>query len=130
MWANAASVTSSYRNVSVGTTIPESAINAYFVWIPRYEYLCVPTANVLVFVTVVDPLLHVTLPVPLILHVAPLKYVLNIALLAPFVTVTLETLFTDIVGAVLSILYGPNGTLAVGTHTVTCTATGVNGLTK
>ena len=38
MWANAASVTSSYRNVSVGTTIPESAINAYFVWIPRYEY--------------------------------------------------------------------------------------------
>ncbi len=38
MWANAASVTSNYRNVSVGTTIPESAINAYFVWIPRYEY--------------------------------------------------------------------------------------------
>ncbi len=38
MWANAASVTSSYRNVAVGTTIPESAINAYFVWIPRYEY--------------------------------------------------------------------------------------------
>ncbi len=38
IWANAASVTSSYRNVAVGTTIPESAINAYFVWIPRYEY--------------------------------------------------------------------------------------------
>ncbi len=38
MWANAASVTSGYRNVSVGTVIPESAINAYFVWIPRYEY--------------------------------------------------------------------------------------------
>ncbi len=38
MWANAASVTSSYRNVAVGTVIPESAINAYFVWIPRYEY--------------------------------------------------------------------------------------------
>ncbi len=38
MWANAASVTSSYRNVSVGDSIPESAINAYFVWIPRYEY--------------------------------------------------------------------------------------------
>ncbi len=38
MWANAASVTSSYRSVAVGTTIPESAINAYFVWIPRYEY--------------------------------------------------------------------------------------------
>ncbi len=38
MWANAASVTSNYRNVAVGTTIPESAINAYFVWIPRYEY--------------------------------------------------------------------------------------------
>ncbi len=38
MWANAASVTSDYRNVAVGTTIPGSAINAYFVWIPRYEY--------------------------------------------------------------------------------------------
>ncbi len=38
MWANAASVTSDYRNVAVGATIPESAINAYFVWIPRYEY--------------------------------------------------------------------------------------------
>ncbi len=38
MWANAASVTSSYRNVAIGTTIPESEINAYFVWIPRYEY--------------------------------------------------------------------------------------------
>ncbi len=38
MWANAVSVISSYRNVEVGTEIPESAINAYFVWIPRYEY--------------------------------------------------------------------------------------------
>ncbi len=38
MWANAASVTSDYRNAAVGSTIPESAINAYFVWIPRYEY--------------------------------------------------------------------------------------------
>ncbi len=38
MWANAASVTEEYRNVSVGEEIPESAINAYFVWIPRYEY--------------------------------------------------------------------------------------------
>ncbi len=38
MWANAASVTPDYRNVSVGTPIPEEKINAYFVWIPRYEY--------------------------------------------------------------------------------------------
>ncbi len=38
MWANAVSVTSEYRNATVGTEIPESAINAYFVWIPRYEY--------------------------------------------------------------------------------------------
>ncbi len=45
MWANAASVTSSYRNASVGSTIPESAINAYFVWIPRYEYDYVNIAN-------------------------------------------------------------------------------------
>ncbi len=45
MWANAASVTEAYRNVSVGTTIPESAINAYFVWIPRYEYDYVNIAN-------------------------------------------------------------------------------------
>ncbi len=45
MWANAASVTSSYRNVAVGTIIPEGAINAYFVWIPRYEYDYVNIAN-------------------------------------------------------------------------------------
>ncbi len=38
MWANAVSVTEEYRNVGVGEEIPESAINAYFVWIPRYEY--------------------------------------------------------------------------------------------
>ncbi len=38
MWANAASVTEEYRNKNVGEEIPESAINAYFVWIPRYEY--------------------------------------------------------------------------------------------
>ncbi len=38
MWANAASVAEEYRNVGVGEEIPESAINAYFVWIPRYEY--------------------------------------------------------------------------------------------
>ncbi len=38
MWANAASVTEEYRNKNVGEEIPESAINAYFVWVPRYEY--------------------------------------------------------------------------------------------
>ncbi len=38
MWANAVSVTSGYRNLSAGAEIPESAIKAYFVWIPRYEY--------------------------------------------------------------------------------------------
>ncbi len=45
MWANAASVTEEYRNVSVGDEIPESAINAYFVWIPRYEYDYVSIQN-------------------------------------------------------------------------------------
>ncbi len=45
MWANAAAVTSSYRNAAVGDSIPESAINAYFVWIPRYEYDYVNIVN-------------------------------------------------------------------------------------
>ncbi len=38
MWANAVSVSEEYRNATVGTAIPEEAIKAYFVWIPRYEY--------------------------------------------------------------------------------------------
>ncbi len=38
MWANAASVTSTFRDAPTGTVVPESEINAHFVWIPRYEY--------------------------------------------------------------------------------------------
>ncbi len=45
MWANAAAVAPDYRNVSVGTPIPEDKIDAYFVWIPRYEYDYVNIAN-------------------------------------------------------------------------------------
>ena len=43
-WANAVLVSSSYRNsdgtdkFNVGDEIPESAILAYYVWIPRYKY--------------------------------------------------------------------------------------------
>ena len=41
-WANAVMVTSAkrdtYMNANVGTTITESDILAYFVWIPRYKY--------------------------------------------------------------------------------------------
>ena len=43
-WANAALVTSTYRNsdgtdkFSVGDEVPESAVLAYYVWIPRYKY--------------------------------------------------------------------------------------------
>ena len=42
LWANAVLVTSTNRNkyqsASVGTTITESDILAYYVWIPRYKY--------------------------------------------------------------------------------------------
>ena len=42
MWANAVMVTSgtrdTYMNASTGTTISESDILAYYVWIPRYRY--------------------------------------------------------------------------------------------
>ena len=41
-WANAVLVTSTnrntYMNSNVGTTIPESDVLAYYVWIPRYKY--------------------------------------------------------------------------------------------
>lgn len=43
MWANAVLVTessrSNYMNASVGTTISENDILAYYVWIPRYRYI-------------------------------------------------------------------------------------------
>lgn len=43
MWANAVMVTSdtrdTYMNASVGTTINENDILAYYVWIPRYRYV-------------------------------------------------------------------------------------------
>lgn len=43
MWANAVVVTSdtrdTYMNASVGTTINENDILAYYVWIPRYRYV-------------------------------------------------------------------------------------------
>ena len=43
MWANAVMVTSetrdTYMNASVGTTINEDDILAYYVWIPRYRYI-------------------------------------------------------------------------------------------
>lgn len=43
MWANAVMVTSdtrdTYMNASVGTTINEDDILAYYVWIPRYRYV-------------------------------------------------------------------------------------------
>lgn len=42
MWANAVLVTnatrSNYKTIESGTTIPETDILAYFVWIPRYKY--------------------------------------------------------------------------------------------
>ena len=42
LWANAVLVTSTnrkiYQNASAGTTITESDILAYYVWIPRYKY--------------------------------------------------------------------------------------------
>ncbi|MCI7241593.1 MAG: hypothetical protein MR550_03520, partial [Bacilli bacterium] len=42
LWANAVLVTSTnrstYQNASAGTTINESDILAYYVWIPRYKY--------------------------------------------------------------------------------------------
>ena len=42
IWANAVLVSetnrNSYINGSVGTTIPESDVLAYYVWIPRYKY--------------------------------------------------------------------------------------------
>ncbi len=42
LWANAVLVTSTnrsaYQSASVGTTITESDILAYYVWIPRYKY--------------------------------------------------------------------------------------------
>lgn len=43
MWANAVMVTTdtrdTYMNASVGTTINEGDILAYYVWIPRYKYV-------------------------------------------------------------------------------------------
>src|SRR5574344_923652 len=41
MWANVVTVTegSGLRGATAGTTIPESAINGWWVWIPRYSYM-------------------------------------------------------------------------------------------
>lgn len=48
MWANAVMVTSetrdTYINASVGTTINENDILAYYVWIPRYRYVLFNTS--------------------------------------------------------------------------------------
>ena len=38
MWANAVILNEGYGPYSDGTTIPEEAIEAYFVWIPRFRY--------------------------------------------------------------------------------------------